>query len=249
MASILDALCFRRPRMGDAFEHGRLRHLGNRRGDDTREVDLGPDEPPITEIRTGRREREQDSPQALTHRPRALSHNIDGGPFDGKPYIDLSVLSPLMDQLLAIVEKLREASLDSSVPRSGTSTLDAITRRQRFVEMARVTYAKRRKRNAIFGDLELFGEPAWDILLDLYIAHAEDKPVSVSSACIGSASPPTTGLRWLGILTEQGLVERRHDPRDQRRVLVQLTERALEAMNDYFASAANFTVDRRATRN
>ena len=40
---------------------------------------------------------------------------------------------------------------------------------------------------------ELFGEPAWDILLDLYIANVENKPVSVSSACIGSAAPPTTG--------------------------------------------------------
>lgn len=104
-----------------------------------------------------------------------------------------------------------------------------------FVEMARATYAKRRKRAAIFGDPDLFGEPGWDILLDLYIAEADGKPVSVSSACIGSAAPPTTGLRWLGVLAEQGLVDRQHDPQDQRRVLVHLTEKAMAAMDEYFA--------------
>ena len=64
------------------------------------------------------------------------------------------------------------------------------------------------------------------------------EPVSVSSACIGSAAPPTTGLRWLGVLAEQGLVLREHDPEDQRRVLVRLTERGLAAMDEYFAAAA-----------
>jgi len=96
----------------------------------------------------------------------------------------------------------------------------------------------RRNQTAIFGNPELFGEPAWDILLDLYIAYVEDKPVSVSSACIGSAAPPTTGLRWLGVLAENDLVLREHDPEDQRRVLVRLTETGLAAMDEYFARAA-----------
>ncbi|BDI61066.1 winged helix DNA-binding protein [Qipengyuania nanhaisediminis] len=105
--------------------------------------------------------------------------------------------------------------------------------------LARKIYAVRRRRAAIFGNAEMFGEPAWDILLDLYIAHVDGKPVSVSSACIGSAAPPTTGLRWLGVLAEQELVLREHDPQDQRRVLVRLTDRGLEAMDEFFASAAS----------
>ena len=104
-------------------------------------------------------------------------------------------------------------------------------------EIAREAYATRRRRGAIFKNAELFGEPAWDILLDLYIAHVEDKAVSVSSACIGSAAPPTTGLRWLGVLADHGLILREHDPEDQRRVLVRLTETGLAAMDEYFASA------------
>ncbi|EAQ30101.1 hypothetical protein NAP1_04975 [Erythrobacter sp. NAP1] len=106
-----------------------------------------------------------------------------------------------------------------------------------YAEFAREAYTMRRRRGTIFDNQELFGEPAWDILLDLYIAHVERKTVSVSSACIGSAAPPTTGLRWLGVLTEEGLIVREHDPEDQRRVLVRLTERGLAAMDEHFASA------------
>ncbi len=110
--------------------------------------------------------------------------------------------------------------------------------RELYVEQARKTYALRRKRTGIFGTVEIFGEPAWDILLDLYIAEFENKPVCVSSACIGSSSPPTTGLRWLGVLSDQGFVERQHDPNDQRRILVRLTQRGVDCMDTYFATAA-----------
>jgi hypothetical protein len=114
---------------------------------------------------------------------------------------------------------------------------DAKMQRRRFAALAREAYAIRRRRAVIFDNDELFGEPAWDILLDLYIAYAEGKSVSVSSACIGSAAPPTTGLRWLGILSEQGLILREQDPEDQRRVLVRLTAKSLTAMDEYFSKA------------
>jgi hypothetical protein len=117
---------------------------------------------------------------------------------------------------------------------SGISRSDAPLRA--LGDLARKAYADRRRRDRIIGQSELFGEPAWDILLDLFAAHVEGKDVSVSSACIGSASPPTTGLRWLGVLHEAGLVMREHDPRDQRRILVRLTEQGLIRMSEYFRS-------------
>ncbi|QIQ86159.1 winged helix DNA-binding protein [Erythrobacter sp.] len=155
-------------------------------------------------------------------------------------------LTPFADQLLAIARQLREGDFTNTAPAAvppapaaaaPAPVVDLDQRRRRHAVLARKTYAARRRRGAIFGDEEIFGEPAWDILLDLYIAHVERKPVSVSSACIGSAAPPTTGLRWLGVLADRGLVAREHDPEDQRRVLVRLTESGLEAMDRYFALA------------
>jgi len=78
----------------------------------------------------------------------------------------------------------------------------------RWLRHARRTYRNRRSRNALFADEALFGEPAWDLLLDLFIAAKERKRVPVTSACIGAAVPTTTALRWLAVLEERGLVLR-----------------------------------------
>jgi DNA-binding MarR family transcriptional regulator len=51
--------------------------------------------------------------------------------------------------------------------------------------------------------------------------------VPVSSLCIAADVPPTTALRWLKTLVQQGLFVRRADPHDGRRVFVELApERA-----------------------
>lgn len=111
-----------------------------------------------------------------------------------------------------------------------------------WVELARQTYDDRRRRTKIFDSEELFGEPAWDILLDLFIAAKERRRVSVTSACIGSAVPSTTALRWITILEKQGLLMREADPGDARRVYVKLSARGYAAMLEYFSSASRSVV-------
>lgn len=107
-----------------------------------------------------------------------------------------------------------------------------------WAELARQTYEDRRRRTKIFRSEDLFGEPAWDILLDLFIAAKERRRVSVTSACIGSSVPSTTALRWIAILEKQALLVREADPGDARRVYVKLSARAYAAMLEYFASAS-----------
>lgn len=85
-------------------------------------------------------------------------------------------------------------------------------------------YNQRRARKQIFENSGLFGEPAWDILLDLYVAELRERRVSVSDACLASGVPPTTALRWLALLEEANLVERHKDPHDARRVHLELSE-------------------------
>lgn len=85
---------------------------------------------------------------------------------------------------------------------------------------------------------ELFADPAWDMLLDLYAARLERKRVSVSSLCIAAAVPPTTALRWIGTLHDAGLFEREADPGDRRRAHIMLSSRAADAMRGYFAAIA-----------
>lgn len=145
-------------------------------------------------------------------------------------------LQSLAEDLIAIAARLRDVGANRSGQPANAETIAFSPARatQSHLALARKTYAMRRKRAAIFGNADLFGEPAWDIMLDLFIAHGDGKQVSVSSACIGSAAPATTGLRWLAVLADEGLILRESDPQDQRRVLVQLSDAGLAAMSTFF---------------
>lgn len=84
---------------------------------------------------------------------------------------------------------------------------------------------------------ELFADPAWDILLDLAAARIEGRLVAVSSLCIAAAVPATTALRWITQMTEQGLLVRRPDPTDGRRVFIGLSDRAAGGIDGYLSAA------------
>lgn len=75
-----------------------------------------------------------------------------------------------------------------------------------------------------------FAEPGWDLLLDLYISRAANRSLSVTAACIGSRASAATAIRYLGMLCEAGLLERRPDEHDSRRSFVRLTDRGWHRM-------------------
>lgn len=101
--------------------------------------------------------------------------------------------------------------------------------------LAQEFYSERRRRKE-FLPADLFGEPAWDIMLDLYVAAKLDKRIAVTSACLGADVPVTTALRWLHLLEVKGLIERYDDDRDQRRTFVRLTTQGYASMTRYFAT-------------
>jgi DNA-binding MarR family transcriptional regulator len=102
------------------------------------------------------------------------------------------------------------------------------------VEVARRILAMRRLRDRLLGDF--FAEPSWDILLDLYVQTHEGRTVTVSQLSLATGAPPTTALRWINTMAESGLLTRRQDLTDGRRVLVSLSERGEEAMRLLLAS-------------
>jgi hypothetical protein len=84
---------------------------------------------------------------------------------------------------------------------------------------------------------EMFADPAWDMLLDLMAARVERQRVAVSSLCIAAAVPPTTALRWIKTLCDQGLFVRVADPEDGRRVFIELSVETATRMEAYLKSA------------
>lgn len=77
---------------------------------------------------------------------------------------------------------------------------------------------------------EWFGEPAWEMLLELFIQFAGGARVSTKSLVIASGAPDTTGLRLIDRLEEGGLVERLPSQTDKRVTLVSLTRKGVIAV-------------------
>jgi DNA-binding MarR family transcriptional regulator len=105
-------------------------------------------------------------------------------------------------------------------PGEGGSDLAQLTRRY---------LRARRAREKLF-DSDLFADPVWDILLDLYASRLEGRRVCISDACIASNVPPTTALRWLAKMEKSDLVVRHHDLSDGRRAYIELSDSAAAAV-------------------
>lgn len=94
----------------------------------------------------------------------------------------------------------------------------------------------RRQRDRVLG-AKMFADPAWDMLLDLFVRCVDQVSTSISSACLASKVPPTTALRHMAILMEQGLVTKTPSRTDLRKHYVTLSNDGFEHMVEIFAPA------------
>ena len=155
--------------------------------------------------------------------------------------------SHAQDRLRSLVEQVFEAidELDTTSASSSTKVSDEITRERVLTrqtcrplpdaKLIRQIIRQRRLRSEFLGG-DWFADPAWDILLDLTAAAAENKRVSVTSLCHASGVPPTTALRWISQMVDGGLLVRFDDPVDRRRSFLELSDTATRRMARYFAA-------------
>lgn len=122
---------------------------------------------------------------------------------------------------------MRRGETHHSAPSNGGATP---------LSRAELIFHVRRERDKLFGGSGFaLKDPAWDLLLELYIANKRDRSASVTSVCYGACIPAATGIRHLRRLGKAGLVSFRRDPQDGRREFVRLTERAIAALDGLFA--------------
>ncbi len=74
--------------------------------------------------------------------------------------------------------------------------------------------AARRARIKFF-PAELFSDPAWDLLLELYACELGEQRVAVTELSAITGVAGTTSLRWICRLEADGLVIRTDDPLDR----------------------------------
>jgi DNA-binding MarR family transcriptional regulator len=142
--------------------------------------------------------------------------------------------------LLAASELMAVAhDLEQEVESGRNTTLHLEPSDAVIVELARQIYHARQQRSQIESCADLFGEPAWDMLLELFIATHEQRDVPVTRACLASGVPNSTALRVLAVLQERGIVVKQADPHDRRRAFVRLSPTGLAEFNGYFRAIAD----------
>jgi DNA-binding MarR family transcriptional regulator len=104
--------------------------------------------------------------------------------------------------------------------------------RRELCQLACTMYDARRTRDRIL-DQELFGEPAWDMLLALYGLPSRGELLSVTALNYAANVPQTTGYRWQATLTEAGLIERGPPEVDARRQILRLTAKGRQLLEQY----------------
>jgi DNA-binding MarR family transcriptional regulator len=110
---------------------------------------------------------------------------------------------------------------------------------------AKELYTERRLRQQYF-DTSLFSEPAWDMLLDLYIAELANERRTTMALCVGCEIASTTGLRWLSILEARGLIRRKSHATDRRCQNIELSDAGRETMSRYLAGVLGRRTGRRS---
>lgn len=95
----------------------------------------------------------------------------------------------------------------------------------------------RRARRTVLGE-DLFSDPAWDILLELYAARLGRRRMSLSDLSRAIETPPSTTRRWVATLEERRLISSASDPTDPARVKLSAEGVSkMEHLADHWGSA------------
>jgi DNA-binding transcriptional ArsR family regulator len=132
----------------------------------------------------------------------------------------LKALQAQIKQFKAAISEVQPQTVESDVP-----PVDPQLVRDHIATLAR--------REEILGS-NLFGDPAWELLLQGFAAALSYERLTTSIFITRVKLPPSTTSRWLKKLEADGLLQRETDPFDARLSLISLTPQAFEGLVRYF---------------
>ena len=136
----------------------------------------------------------------------------------------------LSEEVSRIAERLASLSTNVSQPKALPSTAPKL---EVPIDVVRSAVKARRLRTNYFSE-NLFADQAWDMMLELLVAELSGQRIAVSTLSDSAAIPPSTAIRWINSLVQQGLFVRRDDPLDGRRVFVELAPETSVRLRQYF---------------
>lgn len=138
-----------------------------------------------------------------------------------KPKIDW--IAKAASDLMTIATDLLENRYDLSQSKHECSNFEATADK-----MIRA----RLETDLILKDVSASNGPALDILLELFVNQSREQVVSITEATLAGRFSPTTGLRWVKILIDSGLIIKKDDPSDRRRSFVFLTKEGQDVVEN-----------------
>jgi len=147
---------------------------------------------------------------------------------DRKPLSAVPQKNEVGASIAALAERVAE--LEAKAAQQGAASLDFSD--DKLATIASSIYLSRQMRaNYINGSL--LTDPAWDMLLDLFIQKIRRRRVSTSSLCRTTNVPRTTALRWIDVLQAEGLLHRSPVDDDDGPEVVEMTPGAFHQMRRF----------------
>lgn len=135
-------------------------------------------------------------------------------------------LGDMADEFGARAQQVQRAPEAAIVESDSEAQLTALAKR----------LVSQRKARRDFFPADLFHEPAWEMMMALFIARDEAQAMNIKTLVACADAPVTTAQRWLEYLAKLGMVTRTIDPLDRRRMEVQLSDKGRESMTLYLRS-------------
>ena len=116
-----------------------------------------------------------------------------------------------------------------------TPDMTAEDRGEILQTLAQSVFVHRKRRHRFF-PRAMFGEPAWDMLLSLFITDVSGARQTVGRLTDVTETPPTSALRWIQYLEKERLVEREPHPTDRRILFIELTDKGRRSVEAWLLS-------------
>lgn len=142
----------------------------------------------------------------------------------GRYLIELSAKPPHRDRTIVDPAGACDAEAAECLAASDLPELIALARKESWRRAQRARHIR----------ADLIGEPAWDILLDIFANRAAGQRVSFTSICLATRVSAAAAVRWISVLESEGLLFRRRDPADRCCVWLDLTDLGMERMCAHF---------------
>ncbi len=101
------------------------------------------------------------------------------------------------------------------------------------VKYARQLLDRQRKRSLFFSNDNIFGDPAWELLLEIYIASDQNQCVSKTDLYAKLSVSDSIAARWLTVFLDRGYVEICEDHSYDH---LRMTDKALSECKAYLDS-------------